>query len=145
MKRTAYTLIETLITVSIVGSVTSGIILSLDRTSLKSRERAALADVTAVRKAMELMYLDTGLVPLTPTDLARATPPAQGRIRNHMGQGWPEAPLDPTKWRGPYIARVGPDPIFKQPYGYNSFNPGKHAIYINSTETGSNGIPYNKW
>ncbi|ARU42020.1 hypothetical protein CCB80_13070 [Armatimonadetes bacterium Uphvl-Ar1] len=145
MKRRAYTLIETLITVSIVGSVTSGIVISLDRTALKARERAALADITAVRKAMELMYLDTGLVPLTPTDLASATPPVQGRIRNQMGQGWPEAPLDPTKWRGPYIARVGPDPIFKQPYAYNSFNQGKHAIYINSTEIGSNGTAYNKW
>lgn len=145
MKRRAYTLVEALVTVSIVGSITSGIILSLDRSSLKARERAALADVTAVRKAMELMYLDTGLVPLTPTDLASPTPPAQGRIRNHMGQGWPGAPLDPTKWRGPYIKRVGPDPLYKRSYAYNSFNQGKHAIYINSTELGSNGIPYNKW
>ena len=145
MKRRAYTLVEALVTVSIVGSITSGIILSLDRSSLKARERAALVDVTAVRKAMELMYLDTGLVPLTPTDLASPTPPAQGRIRNHMGQGWPGAPLDPTKWRGPYIKRVGPDPLYKRSYAYNSFNQGKHAIYINSTELGSNGIPYNKW
>jgi prepilin-type N-terminal cleavage/methylation domain-containing protein len=145
MKKRGYTLTETLIVVSIVGSAASGLYLSFDLYSLKVREQAALADVTAVRKAMELMYADTGLVPDQIHHLASATPPTYGRIRYNMGQGWPNVPLDPAKWKGPYIKRVGPDPLFKQNYGWNSFNDGKHAIFISSTEVGSNGIPYYKW
>lgn len=146
MKRRGATLVETMITMSIVFTLTGSAILSWDRSQLKAREAIAREELEAMRLAMEMMYLDTGLVMDQLGDLASTTPPAQGRIRYQMGQGWPTTPLDPTKWRGPYLKRpITVDPIFRSAYTWNSFNNGKSAIHISSTENGSNGIPYNQW
>lgn len=140
------TLVETMITMSIVFTLTGSAILSWDRSQLKAREAVAREELEAMRLAMEMMYLDTGLVMHSLSDLSSTTPPAQGKIRYRMGLNWPSVPLDPTKWRGPYLRRpLKTDPIFQNAYGYNSGNNGKSAIHIDSTEVGSNGIPYNQW
>ncbi len=145
-KRRGATLVETMITMSIVFTLTGSAILSWDRSQLKAREAVAREELEAIRLAMEMMYLDTGLVMDSLGDLSSVTPPAHGKIRYGMGVNWPSVPLDPTKWRGPYLRRpIKKDPIFQFDYGYNSGNNGKSAIHISSTENGSNGIPYNQW
>ena len=109
----AFTLIELMLVVIIIGVLAAMVIPRLAGRSEQARQAAAKADIEAnIATALDLYELDCGQYPTTEQGLsALVTKPSSAPV--------------PDEWRGPYIKKLPLDP-WKRPYIYKS--PGEHNI-----------------
>ncbi len=114
MKRTrhhAFTLIEILLVVVIIGALSAMIIPRLTGRSEQAKVVAAKADINShIATALKLYELDNGFFPTTAQGLKAL-------------EEKPETSPVPLNWNGPYIEREPTDP-WGSPYQYAS--PGRH-------------------
>jgi len=108
MKKNAYTMIEILLVVIIIGALASMVVPRLSGRSEKTRRAAAKAEIDAnIATALKLYELDTGFLPTTQAGLAVL---------------WVR-PADAPNWNGPYLNKEPIDP-WGRVYKYAS--PGVH-------------------
>jgi len=111
MQKQAFTLIEILLVVVIIGALSAMIIPRLTGRSEQAKVAAAKADINShIATALKLYELDNGFFPTT----------AQGLKALEEKPTTSPAPLN---WNGPYIEREPLDP-WGNPYQYAS--PGRH-------------------
>ena len=107
-RRTAFTLIEIMVVVVILGILAATIIPQFIGTTHDARVSAAKATIAELESALERFYIHMDRHPSTEEGLKVLVDPPAGEDK---------------KWRGPYIKMLRPDP-WGNPYQYR--NPGVH-------------------
>jgi len=106
--RAAFTLIEIMVVVVILGILAATIIPQFIGTTHDARVSAAKATIAELESALERFYIHMDRHPSTEEGLKVLVDPPAGEDK---------------KWRGPYIKMLRPDP-WGNPYQYR--NPGVH-------------------
>ncbi len=110
-KMRGFSLVEILLVVIIIGTLSAMIIPRLTGRSDQARRAAAKADVEVnIATALKLYELDNGFFPSTDQNLAALL------VK-------PSDPPTPENWNGPYLEKKPIDP-WGRPYQYDS--PGTH-------------------
>lgn len=147
--KSGFTLIESLVTMSIIGMLMTIVWPTLHKARIKTQEAKLRADLEAVRRAYQASKNDTGGIgPRSLTDLTSATPPSHGYLDLGTGRGWPLVPIPTGSWRGPYINQIPNDNIHNRSFAWNSGiakATNDSPIWINSSALSSDGTPYNTW
>ncbi len=104
----AFTLIEIMVVVIILGVLAATIIPKFMGTTHEAKVSAAKAHVAELESALERLYVHMDRYPTTEEGLKLLVEPPTG---------------DDKKWRGPYIKQLRPDP-WGNPYQYRV--PGMH-------------------
>ena len=107
-RRRAFTLIEIMVVVVILGILAATIIPQFIGTTHDARVSAAKATIAELESALERFYIHMDRHPSTEEGLKVLVDPPTGEDK---------------KWRGPYIKMLRPDP-WGNPYQYR--NPGVH-------------------
>lgn len=125
-KRRAFTLIELMLTVIIIGVLIAIVVPRLSGRSEQAKQAAARADIEAnIATALELYELDSGQYPTTGQSLSALV-------------SKPTSAPEPKDWSGPYLEKTPVDPWGK-PYMYKF--PGEHNEgYYDLASWGKNGI-----
>jgi general secretion pathway protein G len=108
-KRSAFTLIEIMVVVVILGILAATIIPKFVGATGEAKVGAAKADIANLKSAIERFQLNMDRFPTTDEGLKVLAEPPSGEDK---------------KWRGPYIEEVKPDP-WGRPYQYRF--PGTHG------------------
>jgi general secretion pathway protein G len=104
-RRRAFTLVEMLLVVTIIGILAALVIPKIAGTSERARETAARADINGgIKSALGAYEVDVGFYPKSLQDLLRQ-------------------PSNARNWHGPYLEKLPLDP-WGSPYVY--YYPGKH-------------------
>jgi len=118
-KRNAFTLIELMLVVIIIGVLASLVMPRLAGRAEKARRAAASADIDAnIPSALDLYDMDTGSYPSRLEDLL-------------------EKPAGVDNWDGPYVKKLSKDP-WGNDYIYRS--PGEHSRDYDLSSAGKDGI-----
>jgi len=132
--RCGFTLVELLIVI-IVLSVLAGIAIpKIMDAGGRSRQAASDANLTLLRRAVQTFNADCGVYPATLDDLARASAPAKGLMKDGSQRA-----IDPTSWHGPYISAVPVDDVTHQPYFYALSPPNVGTVSGPIVQDVSNG------
>ena len=102
--RRAFTLVEMLLVVTIIGILAALVIPKIMGRSEQARATAARADISAIKTALDAFEVDNGYYPKSLQDLVTAP----GTAKN---------------WHGPYLDKIPQDP-WGTVYVY--YFPGKH-------------------
>jgi general secretion pathway protein G len=102
--RRAFTLVEMLLVVTIIGILAALVIPKIVGRSEQARETAVRADLASIKTALDAFEVDNGNYPKSLGDLV-------------------QAPNNATHWHGPYLDKVPTDP-WNDNYIY--YYPGKH-------------------
>ena len=109
--RKAFTLIEILVVVVILGILAAGVLTKVIGETDKAKVSRAKSDVAGLVSSLERFYLDMGRYPTSDEGLdALRTQPEDDETE---------------KWKGPYLTKLGNDP-WDRPYVYIS--PGDENI-----------------
>jgi general secretion pathway protein G len=104
-RRRAFTLVEMLLVVTIIGILAALVIPRIAGTSDRARKTAAAADINGgIKSALGAYEVDNGFYPKSLQDLLRQ-------------------PSNARNWHGPYLEKLPLDP-WGSPYVY--YFPGKH-------------------
>jgi general secretion pathway protein G len=107
-KKSAFTLIEIMVVVVILGILAATIIPQFVGTTHDAKVSTAKSNIAELESALERFYVHMDRYPTTEEGLKALTDAPQG---------------EDQKWRGPYIKLLRPDP-WGHPYQYK--NPGTH-------------------
>lgn len=134
MGRKAFTLVEIMLVVIIIGALAAMIVPRLSGRSEQAKVSVAQADIQAhLATALKLYELDNGMFPLTSQGLTA--------LRSK-----PSSDPAPRNWRGPYIEKDPVDP-WGNPYVYIS--PGTHRsdydLYSKGKDPDSAQDDVNNW
>lgn len=111
MRKKAFTLVELMLVVIIIGILVAMVVPRMAGRSEQAREGVAKADVDLnIATALKLYELDNGAFPTTDEGLNALL----------------SAPSSATNWRGPYLEKKPVDP-WGRPYQYKS--PGTHRTH----------------
>ena len=102
--RRAFTLVEMLLVVTIIGILAALVIPKIVGRSEQARTTAAHADISSIKTALDAFEVDNGFYPKSLTDLV-------------------QSPSNAKNWHGPYLDKVPTDPWGNN---YVYYNPGKH-------------------
>jgi len=106
-RRQAFTLVELLLVITIIGILAAIVIPKMVGRSEQARQVAAKADIASMTTALEAFEVDNGYFPRGNNGL------------NDLVQ----QPRDARNWHGPYLDKIPPDP-WGNPYVYTC--PGRH-------------------
>jgi general secretion pathway protein G len=102
--RRAFTLVEMLLVVTIIGILAALVIPKIVGRSEQARTTAVRADLASIKTALDAFEVDNGAYPKSAMDLMTA-------------------PANAPHWHGPYLDKIPQDP-----WGFNYiyYYPGKH-------------------
>lgn len=140
--RSAFTLIEIMVVVAILGILASVLVLKLKGRTDDAKVSVARSDIATVVTALEQFQLDMGRYPTTEEGLnALVTAPAAEETDTETGAAG-------GTWKGPYLNKVPVDPwgrayVYECPGtvnvdGYDLLSYGKDGV-----EAGEDIDPYN--
>ena len=102
--RRAFTLVEMLLVVTIIGILAALVIPKIVGRSEQARQTAARADLSSIKTALDAFEVDNGFYPKSIQDLVTV-------------------PSNAKNWHGPYLEKVPQDPWGNN---YIYYFPGKH-------------------
>ncbi|MGA3284972.1 MAG: type II secretion system major pseudopilin GspG [Verrucomicrobiota bacterium] len=102
--RRAFTLVEMLLVITIIGILAALVVPKMVGRSEQARQAAAHADISSIKTALDAFEVDNGYYPKRLQDLL-------------------QQPSNAKNWHGPYLENVPQDP-WGNPYVYTY--PGRH-------------------
>lgn len=139
LHKAAFTFVELLIVLVVIGLVATSVYPSVLDSTAKSRESALKADLHYLRNAVELFKVDTGLYPMKLTDLAATQPPMFGLDSNGFATSLPA-----KNFYGPYISQVDVNPVDRRPFRYSTV-PATMGHISAAPGTALNGTNFANW
>jgi general secretion pathway protein G len=103
-RRDAFTLVEMLLVITIIGILAALVIPKMVGRSEQARQAAAHADLSSIKTALDAFEVDNGYYPKSLQDLI-------------------QQPGNAKNWHGPYLESLPQDP-WQDPYVYTY--PGRH-------------------
>jgi len=103
-RRRAFTLVEMLLVITIIGILAALVIPKMVGRSEQARQAAAHADISSIKTALDAFEVDNGYYPKGLSDLL-------------------QQPGNAKNWHGPYLDKLPVDP-WGNPYVY--YFPGRH-------------------
>lgn len=97
-----FTLIELLVVIAIIGLLSSVVLATLNAARVKARDASRIAQLTQIRAALELYYLDKGYYPASECGWD-----CNGYRYSYSATSWNVLAAD----LAPYIARLPVDPV----------------------------------
>jgi len=126
-----FTLLEILLVVIIISMLVGVAVVNLAPKVAESKKTAAQDQIHNYAAALDLYYLDNGILPTTEQGLqSLITPPTSTPV--------------PGNWKGPYLT---PPVLRKDPWGHDYIyqNPGTHnPSSYDLSSPGPDGIPGNE-
>ncbi len=119
-RKKAFTLIELMLVVVIIGALAAMVVPRLVGRSEDALKAAAKGDIASISSALELFELENGRFPTT----------SDGLKSLMVKPSWT------TKWNGPYLRKTPKDP-WDNPYKYVC--PGKHGSDYDLYSMGPDG------
>lgn len=142
-RQKGFTLIELLVVIAIIGVLSSVALASLNQARIKARDASRISQLTEIRKALELYYLDRGYYPASDCGWD-----CNGYRYSYSASSWNALRAD----LAPYMPSVPVDPINTgcPPWGSNCFsysygNVGRNtypAQYDLTAQLEDTGSPY---
>ncbi len=114
----AFTLVELMIVVIIIGILVATVLPRLAGRSEEARQASAVSGLASIGMAVDLFYLDNRRYPARLEELIRK-------------------PADAERWKGPYLQRSPVDP-WGRPYRYRY--PGEHGLEYDLSTDGPDGV-----
>ena len=116
--RRAFTLVEMLLVITIIGILAALVVPKMMGRSEQARQAAARADISSIKTALDAFEVDNGYYPKNIMDLI-------------------QAPQDVKNWHGPYLDKVPQDPWGNN---YTYACPGRHnATSYDLSSSGPDG------
>jgi len=103
-RRSAFTLVEMLLVITIIGILAALVIPKMVGRSEQARQAAVHADLSSIKTALDAFEVDNGYYPKSLQDLL-------------------QQPNNAKNWHGPYLDKVPQDPWYNN---YLYYYPGKH-------------------
>ena len=114
-RRNAFTLVEMLLVITIIGILAALVVPKMVGRSEQAREAAAHADISSIKTALDAFEVDNGYYPKSLGDLLQQP----GNAKNWHGPYLDNVPQDP--WGNPYVYTY---PGRHNPSGYDLFSVG---------------------
>src|SRR4051812_31540285 len=108
MTRRGFTLVELLIVVVIIAVIAAVAIPKFSNSIRRSREASLRAELKLVRQAIDIFKSDTGVYPLTLSDLTLEQANAPDHGKNAMGA---LTAFSSALYKGPYLSTVYNNPV----------------------------------
>lgn len=142
MVRKAFTLVELLIVVVIIAVLAAIAIPKFSDSITRSREASLRAELKLVRQAIEVFKSDTGVYPLTLSDLTlpATSPPDHGKNTSGALTAFSSA-----LYKGPYLSTVYNNPVDGSALNYNSVTPPTVGRVYPNSGTATDGTNYSTW
>ena len=118
-RRAAFTLIELLLVLVILGILAAVVVPKFTNTGDKARRTAANTDIATIEGALDRFELDAGRFPNTDEGLAVLMQAPTQQVKGWSGPYIKRIPTDP--WGNPYMYRF---PGQNNPKGFDLFSPG---------------------
>jgi general secretion pathway protein G len=141
MKKRAYTLVEIMTVVGIIGMITAIAVPNYFRAQRRASENALRTNLAVVRSAVEAFRLDCGSHPATLASLTATTAPATGIVNTNNGT----QSITASEWRGPYLRIVPTDPISGTALAYTTSGVNIGAVNPSATGNDSNGVAFSTY
>ena len=136
----AFTLVELLIVIVILGVMAAVVVPKFQDASLRGRESSLRANLILIRVAIERSIADTDLMPQDLADLAATTEPGLGVDTDNN-----KVPFGAGDWRGPYLDSIPQDPVSNSAWYYEVSTKLRYTVRSDAPGNGLNGIPYVNW
>lgn len=109
MKQKGFTLIELLVVISIIGFISSVILVSLNSSRMKARDARRIADLEQIQKALEFYFDDHGYYPPACTSCSGAG--GVGYDCNCYSYSYNDSWIALATALAPYLSKLPKDPI----------------------------------
>jgi len=152
MKQKGFTLIELLVVISIIGTLSSTVLVSVKNVRMKARDARRIADLEQIQRALELYYADNNAYPEY-TDGGLPGPNCNGAWAGfYEGGGYANCWADLETKLSPYL-RLPKDPIYSFTplpgipgpdlvYWYQATPDGQRYRLLTRTEKPIGGVSY---
>lgn len=136
----AFTLVELLIVIVILGVMAAVVVPKFQDASLRGRESSLRANLKLIRGAIERFKADTGMIPQALADIAATSAPAEGIDRTNN-----KVTLEVGRWSGPYLDSLPADPVSDLDWKYQPDSDLRYIMRSDAPGNGLNGTPYVNW
>jgi prepilin-type N-terminal cleavage/methylation domain-containing protein len=135
--RRAFTLIELMITVLIIGMILGIAVPNFRQAHLRAREATLRSDLRTYRAGLHAFLSDTGCYPSALAVLDDTTAPSACTAPGGNGIS-----LAAARWRGPYVIEVRTDPVSQAALSYAA---AAGAVTSSATGNDSRGAAYSTY
>lgn len=135
--RRAFTLIELMITVVIIGMILGIAVPNFRQAHLRAREATLRADLRTYRAGLHAFLSDTGCYPSALAVLDDTSAPT-----SCTAPGGNSVTLAAARWRGPYVIEVRNDAVSQAALSYAA---GTGAVTSSATGNDSRGVAYSAY
>ena len=115
MKNRAFTLVELMITVLIIGMLLAIAVPSYRNGHRRAKENALRTELRVLRSGVFAFFSDCGCFPTSLGHLDDSTAPSQCQIPNGGARN-----LTASRFRGPYLQAVNNDPVSGATFNYSA-------------------------
>lgn len=132
--RRAFTLVELMITVLIIGMLLAIAVPSYRNGHRRAKENAVRTELRVLRSSLFAFYSDCGCYPTQLGHLDDTAAPTQCQIPGGAARALPS-----SRYRGPYVQRVNNDPVSGVPFTYA---PATGTVTSSASGNDLEGRPY---
>ncbi|MCL6520300.1 MAG: type II secretion system protein GspG [Armatimonadetes bacterium] len=138
--KVGFSLVELLVVIVVLAILAAIVLPKLVGANTRNKEQELRSCLQLLRNAVQAFYAHTGVYPIRLSDLSATSAPPIGLSED----GFPK-PINPAKWRGPYVDSIPSDPVSGRPFIYITSKPNVGRIQSSALGNSVDGKPYSEW